>query len=111
MDPPLISDGQLRACSPEESYEEILPFPKSPKGCLIYLLKKEDFEDKQLNEWVTVFSKLLAEKRECDFELLSSLPSNYSFFNLIYSPDISQNHISEEIKEDNTSKRKYEEKL
>jgi len=111
MDPPLISDGQERACNPEDSYNEILPFPKSPRGCLIYLLKKENFENEKINEWLTAFSKLLAEKRECDFELLSSLPSYYSFFFLIYSPDIKQNQISEEIQIDDISKRKYEEKL
>jgi len=111
MDPPLISDGQSRASSPEEVYNDFLTLPKSPKGCLVYLLQKNDYEIEEIKEWLTSASKILADIRKCDFELLSTLPSNYSFFYLIYSPDIEQNQISDNVTVDENTNRKYEKKL
>jgi len=107
MDPPLISDGQLRACNQVEFYETLLPFPKSSIGCLVYLIKNDSDVSEDMLKWLKPSSKRLAEIRKCDFELLSSFPSNYKFYTLIYSPDENQNFISENILIDEESKRKY----
>eukprot|EP00833_Pecoramyces_ruminatium_P001055 jgi/Orpsp1_1/1175087/evm.model.c7180000052559.1 len=74
MDPPLISDGQTRACNPEKSFEKLLPFPKSPIGCLVYLIKNEKSVDQEMLKWLNQLSLKLSEMRKCDFELLNSFP-------------------------------------
>eukprot|EP00833_Pecoramyces_ruminatium_P012661 jgi/Orpsp1_1/1186693/evm.model.d7180000052560.1 len=107
MDPPLISDGQTRACNPEKSFEKLLPFPKSPIGCLVYLIKNEKSVDQEMLKWLNQLSLKLSEMRKCDFELLNSFPSNYNFYTFVFSPDKSQKFISDDILTDDETKRKY----
>jgi len=109
MDPPLISDGQTRSSNPEQYYDTLLPFPNSNIGSLIYLIKNNKDSNEKCLEWLNQASKRLAEIRNCDFELLTALPSNYSFFSFIYSPDNSHNLISNDSLVDEESKRKYNE--